>query len=289
MILLRRKHVLLGVDAARGCVSLHSPELRVYVARMHGGQRLDAGILNISPDQAALGSSAILIQLGGTLGIRSGGLERAVDVGAIALMQIQAWNELWDGDFRVLVFEWAKQLPIPPLDIGKLSVCDYAAFEGFATRLEAGELAGEAAAHAVYTVLARLRAAGVAVPAQPLESLYAGVPTGAQAVADALSSTLTKLHSGPQVQDVAALLGLSERQLNRRFKALGLWLPGYSRPEAWRRQLRLMRSTLAASFLTRKDTSLELVASSLGYGSARALLLALDQAGLPPPSVLRRA
>ena len=80
---------------------------------------------------------------------------------------------------------------------------------------------------------------------------------------------------------------MSARQARRRLAAAGQWLPAYSRPEAWRRQLRLIRASLAASFLTRRDASLEQVARSLGYGSARALLLALAQEGLPPPRVLR--
>jgi hypothetical protein len=44
---------------------------------------------------------------------------------------------------------------------------------------------------------------------------------------------------------------------------------------------------LAASFVASEGTTVERVAASLGYGSARALLLAMKQAGLPTPAEIR--
>ncbi len=273
----------------RSLAALHSPDLRVYVASMSGGQRLDTGLLDISPQQATIGSSAVSIQLGGTLGIRAEGGEHPIDEGSLAVMRVQAWNERWEGEFRALVFEWSKpqERPLPRLETGRMGAADREAFNLLATRLEAGELSGELAAHAVHEALERLRALGVAAPQASLRSLYEGTPPGAQQLANAVGQALSQLERGPQTEDLAAVLGLSVRQVNRRLAALGSWMPAYSRPQAWRRQLRIVRSTLAASFLTRKDQPLEQVARSLGYGSARALLLALQQEGLPQPSVLR--
>lgn len=270
---------------------LHSPGLRVYVARMRGGLVLDTGILGISPQHAVLGCSAVLIQLGGTLGVRASGREHPVDEGSVAVMRVQAWNERWEGDFRVLVFEWLKPLeePLPNLDASRIGPSDRQGLSRFATRLEAGELSGELAAHAVFDAIQRLRALGIAVPQPTLQSLHQGTPPGAQALAHALGDVLSGLQLAPQTEELAGALGISVRQVNRRLKSLGEWIPGYSRPQAWRLQLRLIRSTVAASFLTRKDVPLEVVARSLGYASSRALLLALSQEGLPAPNVLRSA
>ena len=291
MLLVRRTHSLLGTDAERVVAALQSPGLRVYVARMRGGLVLDTGILGISPQQAVLGSSAVSIQIEGTLGVRASGREYPVDEGSVAVMRVQAWNERWEGDFRVLVFEWSKPLdqPLPNLDASRIGPSDRQAFSRFANRIEAGELLGELAAHAVVDAIRRLNALGIAVPQPSVESLHQGAPKGAQELAQALGDVLSGLHLAPQTEELAAALGISVRQVNRRLQSLGEWLPSYSRPQAWRRQLTLIRSTVAASFLTRKDVPLEVVARSLGYGSSRALLLALSQAGLPAPNVLRSA
>src|SRR6185437_5910837 len=195
----------------------------------------------------------------------------------------------WEGPFRVLVVEWTdpSAASLPALDKGRPSAADRAALSVFADRLERGELAGEAAAHAVVALLSRLRAAGLPTPLPAARALFAETPPGAQALVSALGGVVSRLDTAPQIGDLAAALGVSARQVTRRLAAAGPWLPTYSRPEAWRRTLRLIRASSAASFLTRRDASLEQVARSLGYGSARALLFALAQEGLPPPRVLR--
>jgi AraC-like DNA-binding protein len=289
VLYLRRTHSLLGTDAGRGLAWLKSPTLRVYVTWMTGGLRFDSGVLGITPAEASIGDRAISIQLGGEMGVRAGGREAPVREGEVAAMHLRSWDERWEGAFRVLVVEWNDPTSRgrADLDGGRMGGADRAAFAAFASRLEGGELRGEGAAPAVLDLLARLRALGLPAPHPEAAELLAGLPEGAQAVADAVGRTLSRLPAGPHIDDIAAQLGMSGRHLRRRLSALGPWLPTLSAPEGWRRHLRIVRATLAASFLTHRDASLEQVARSLGYGSSRALLLALAQERLPPPRVLR--
>ncbi len=289
MLLLRRANALLGTDAERGVASLHAPDLRVYVAWMSGGQRFDSGVLGLSPKDAMLGEGAVCIQLGGELGMRVDGRERPLRDGDLAAFRVRSWDERWEGPFRALMLEWTDPsvTRLPTLDVGRPSASDRAAFAAFAERVERGELEGEAAAHAVTALLARLAAAGVPTPQRTTRDLHGGAPPGAQALAGAIGAAVSRLDAAPQIEDVATALGVSARHVSRRLAAAGPWLPAFSQAQAWRRYLRNFRVRLAVSFLTRRDASLAQVARSLGYGSARALLLALSQEGLPPPRVLR--
>lgn len=293
MLFLRRTHELVGVDAGRSvtrsAVGLHAPGVRAYVARMTGGQRFDAGLLNVEPQRASLGAQALCLVLGGELVVRHADREGTVGEGQLASMDVVQWNERWEGDFTVLVLEWGSAAPGPDarLEVGGLASRDRAALTSFAEALVGGELRGEGAAHAVLALLERLDAAGLSPPKLDARQLFEGAPRGAQRLCDALGATLSRLHASPQLVDLSARLGVSERHVRRMLQSLDEWVPGYAAPSGWRRKLRMLRTHVASSYLTLGGVSQEAVARSVGYGSARAMALAFEQEGLPPPSKFR--
>lgn len=291
MISLRRVHELLGADAGRRVTrtlsGLHAPPLRAYVVDMRGGQRFDAGLVGVSPQQASLGARALSFQLGGELVVRRRAEERTVPEGSCARMDVEAWNERWEGEFRVLVLEWYDEgLPLG-FEAARIGGGERRALAAFADLLLEGRLQGRAAAHALTQLTARLSSAGYPLRVPDARELYEGAPEGAQELATVLGATLSHMPSSPQLVDVATSLQVSERHVRRRLSTLGGWLPGYSQPGAWRRRLRMLRTNLASSFLTVGGVHLEAVARSVGYGSARAMCLAFDQEGLPRPSTFR--
>lgn len=294
VLLVRRTQRVIGSEVERAYAGLQRPGLRVYVVGTRGFA-FDTALLGSamqsahpSPQRGLVGQ--LTIPLLGQMELRGGGKSLAIRTGEIALDPPRGWNERWDpSGFQALVIEWTEEhgSPVPAIETSILGARDRARVSAFVQALTRGELRGAGAAQATSEVLAIFASTGVPLhPADP-RALCAGQPPGAQRFADALGAALSGLDRAPAWVDLEGSMGLSERQLRRVMRAMGGWLAPYSEPSGWRRSLRRSRAIAAAGFLGAKGMTLERIARSLGYGSSRALLLALRQAGLPPPSVLR--
>jgi hypothetical protein len=190
-----------------------------------------------------------------------------------------AWDERWEGRrFACVVWEWdATVAPLleRPSD-ARLTHSDICRVQRVFDALMMGARGPAAAALAV-DAGALAQCFGIDLPNWNERSL-GPTPPGAQALGDLLSDAFCSLDEKPMWTDLEGGAERSERQLRRRLKLLGDWVdvPG----GAYRERLRLLRACGAATLLGAAGVSVEHVARSVGYGSARALALALREQGL---------
>lgn len=103
-------------------------------------------------------------------------------------------------------------------------------------------------------------------------------------IASVLTKALCNLSAGPMWIDLLQKIEISERQARRQITEL-LKIMGIPDSHAsWRSYLNRVKLNHAVSFLNAKDTTVNQIACSLGYGSDRALATALRNAGLGNPS-----
>jgi AraC-like DNA-binding protein len=279
---------LAGGKAFRRVAQVASPGLRVYVVQSRG-LRFDARHIPVQAHGYCLvPRSTLQIVLSGGLLLRRA-QETLLSRGDAALEWHQAWDEQWIGDVRILVLEWTTTdvSPAPStLHQFRLHEQDLEITDALASRLEQGELRGDAARGPVNQLLRRLRVLGI--PAEDLEPLVEPVaPPLAQPISDVLSSMDSSLAKAPSWVDVADRLGWSERQARRRLEDLSGWLgPGRSK---LRERLHFERIRACSMLLTAPDATLDAVAASVGYGSKRAMMRAFEILGGPMPDGIRSA
>lgn len=294
MITLERRVGLLTGGARRETVWLRAEGLTVYVCESDGlvfdAAPLSAftrGVVDQGRDAPRLDHVTMVLE--GAQHVRTQG--RPVDVGAGQLIgdALPAWDERWEGGpYRSLSVEWSSAHgdAMPGRAHGRMSRRLSSAARALAAAMMRRELRGAAGADAVARLLAALRAEGLPLAAPDRRALVA-VPEGAQALADAVSWMQSSLHTQPMWVDVERRLGLSERQLRRHLARLGWWV-GFPHG-SMRRHLVSVRTVGAAALLSARGVKAKDVARSLGYGSERALVTALSNVGLPPPTALGRA
>lgn len=283
MLRLTRHARLLSRDVGRSYVAWQDPHMRIYVVRATG-LRLDSSVLGVL-GPAGPRAGHINIQLDGALLSRRWDLEQTITERSLAVDPRIYWNERWIGPvFRVLVIEWdAEYGPVPSaFSQGIVSTLDHQRLSAIADVLERSREAHLAAA-ALEELDALLAANGVRL--HGLEALRRSVSSERDAVtARWLSALRSALHTQPSWIDAVQSTGRSERQLRRDVAALcerlGLAADGL------RALLVRERVVSAALLLSARGASVTEVARSVGFGTARALGLALERAGLPSASAL---
>lgn len=190
------------------------------------------------------------------------------------------WNERWERDMRALVVQWHPAAHgMPSAGLVHLSPRDLA---------HARELSEHICARSeqdpwplLAAFLERLRALGIGM-ASPRAIDLPAVPTDVVRVEHAMSELLMQLDRGPASVDLARMTGLSERHLRRVFRQHHAWLGSF------RERVRHARLPSAANWLAFSRLPTERIARSLGYGSGRALLRALQDAGYEERDALVR-
>lgn len=278
-----------AVAARSGYAAVLRPGLRGYVVRAEG-VRFDTAVHpgffdRVAPD--APGKLSIV--LSGELVLRStNGAEVLVRPGEFH-MHGQGWSERWEGStFRVVVLEWHETFGGKgSFSRGSFSAADRARLEGLADRLELGLESGAEAAEWAARLAAILRAAGAPLEPMTPRDLDHDMPAGIVPVARAVTTALRDVRQRPSWVDVEEALGKDARSLRRDAARFAPWLAPLGFPREWRRTTRKLRMVGALRFLGAARATLEDVASATGYGSARALILALHQEGFPTPGTIR--
>ena len=284
---------LLGTDHQRFLGGIRRPGLRAYAIDQRGlsydsRAHFPLGESSFSASRFMRASAQLTIVLDGAFCVRRGGIEREVAAGWALPDAVRVFDERWMGErFRALVIEWDERNG-DALELGTPfapSAQDRARFSAFADMLLAGGARGGEAAHAMQGLQRALAAMGL--PLRGFDSQFIGHPSPAQALLDGLSRSWTSFDMQPMWSDLSAWCGRSERQLRRDTdQLLRCWdTPGI---DTLRARNRRFRTDLAISLLSAKNATVEQVASSVGYGSARALVTAFSQLGMATPSEIRQ-
>jgi len=275
---------LLGTASTRESVSWSSERLRVYVLT---AVQLQVDSRAISKMAGLFGPrhAQVTLQLEGELITRRHANEATIASGMIGVEPSLVWDERWQGTrFRTLVVEWSDELGGMPtgFDAARLSPSDRAEVADIADAVQYG---AEPLAHrAISRLCLLLRSLGVPVETRDELSL---VPDhrAIQTMADRLSAMRSNLHQQPMWVDAVQTAARSERQLRRDLSRalIAAGVPGRGLREL------LLRERLVAAIilLGAPEGRVDQVAASCGYGSSRALGLALEQAGLATASEIR--
>jgi transcriptional regulator GlxA family with amidase domain len=101
-----------------------------------------------------------------------------------------------------------------------------------------------------------------------------------------LNQLLTRPADAPRWVDLENGLGLSSRTIRRHIKSHVDW---FGRVNDFKAQIQYWRLTTASMLLSTRQNRVVEVARLMGYGTARALLRAMDDYALPPPRTIRSA
>jgi AraC-like DNA-binding protein len=286
VLFLRRSNVFEpGVE--RGVARLTRPGLEVYCCWSEG-VIFDTRAVGRAPRFVSADTHSFSVQLEGEILVRRDERETTVATNATIAEPNGPWDERWLGRrFFTLVVEWDPRYGGPvDRQIGSLSPADIDRCRTLANRLrtegDAPDLVTE-----VVALISTLRAAGL--PLHPVSStaLTRDVPPRAREVAATFGAVLSNIHRGPAWIDLESSLGVDDRTVRRLLDRDPEWYPLGLGRVGFRRALRRERLNLAAAFLTAREATIERVARACGYGSARALLLALHQERRPPPAEVR--
>jgi hypothetical protein len=283
MISMFRAAQLRSTNAGRWYSAWASSAARVYVVRA-SGLRFDSEALGHSPTLPKR-AAHLAIPLEGGLLYRRSRREVSIDAGSLVIEPGVPWNERWiSPSFRVLVIDWNTQVgpSVQHLSVSRLSVRDRVRLSSIADAIEQG--VGCEPMCAVFAELdALLRSLGVELDS--LAGMMRDRPSSRdEQTAAMLSHLRSRLWEQPAWIDGVNLAGRSERQLRRDVRAL---LAGLAMDvNGLRTLLATERVLSAASLLSSKGARVHDVARSVGFGTSRALALALDRAGLPTATAL---
>lgn len=271
----RRVNQLLGTAIERRTDSWRALSLRAYVVSTRGAP-FDGRIspIGLGGRGAAPRLSYVTIPLEGEYVSLRGAGGAIVGPSEALVEDCFTWEERWESGMRALVIEWDAAHGAGPSGRVRLSPADFAHARALAHRICA-PLGDEDAWRVLVPFLDRLRAMGVGITATAEISLP-DVPTEVVRVERSLSEMLVRLERGPAGVDLSLATGLSERHLRRLFVEHAAWLGRF------RERIRHARLPSAANWLAARLPT-ERIATSLGYGSARALVRALDDAGYRHP------
>ncbi len=280
----QRRVALPDALAVRGYVGLHRPGFRIYVIETRG-LVMDSRVL--SDDHAATCRTStqtahICVPLIGDYVVRRD-RERLIAPGEALVEPSVSFDERWSGRrFLAFCVEWGPAFGASPteVEIGHIGSTDLARIRTFSEAL----IRGVVQADALHEVLELLISHGILQPGVRTKILEPA-PPGAHELAAAVSESFCRLDTHPDLSDLQRRFGFGPRTLHRMFDSAGEW--SALAPHGWRRRLRVLRTKLAPSLSTARGATVEGVARALGYRSARALLLALRQDSVPPPSTVR--
>jgi len=293
MLYFKQKATLLGTSRSRQYALLIDPGLRIYACH-HAGLGYDSRAFgSFLPKFGAQSRlrrpiGQAVFPLRGEFNVHTAGAWKSWSRGATFIDGLPCSQERWDGqEFCLLVVEWtaAGGEAFSRVQDSRISPQDTRRLESFARQLLAGQLQGPPAQEAASGLIAQLRTLGV--PLRSPEPRLPGPPLRAQEIAHALSEAHCTLERQPMWVDFVSRMGLSERHLRREFHGLFRWMRMDSQ-DVWRSPLRVIRAKFAISLLGSAEATAEAVARSLGYGSSRALGLALDQLGMPSAAEIQR-
>lgn len=266
----------------REYAALGRPGLRIYAVSLQGAsfETRALGPIVARSGPAARGfCNHLTVVLDGALILRRGA-EHEVPSRSLVAESGTPWDERWEGRrFACVVWEWSEAFgpPVAAPSDARLNGVDAGRVERLFEALAGGGARGAAGAALAVEAGALARSFGVDLPPWR-EELLAETPPGAQALADLLNGSFSALDRKPMWVDLEGGAELSERHLRRRLRALGDWL---DIPHGgFRERLRVLRATAATTLLGAPGATLEHVAASVGYSSARALALALREEGL---------
>jgi AraC-like DNA-binding protein len=277
----RRVSRVLGTAIQRRTDGWRSISLRAYVVSA-GGMAFDGRVspLGLFGPGAEREHSYITIPLEGEFISLRGSSAGVIVRPSVALIENSiTWEERWERELRALVIQWSSEHGQPVAGELQLAPADLEHARVLADRICSP--CDEDPWPLLVPFLERLRALGVGlVSAEQID--LPDAPPEVVRIERAMSALLMELERAPGSVDLSSLTGLSERHLRRLFEQHQLWLG------AFRERVRHARLPSAANWLAFSDLSTERVARSLGYGSARALVRALDDAGYGGREEIRR-
>lgn len=281
---LLREARLVGTTSERRSVSWVDRGIRVYLLEARE-LTVDSRVLKLLvPSAYERRVPLITFQLAGALtNLRDRGESEMPD-GYFEIEPNVEWAEIWHGRrFRVLAMEWSADWGAVPVrhTLARMDPSMSAAVHKLADAIL--QRSRREVVESLEVLYSRLRAFGLDLDRWSKNRL--SIPTPKHVgVARVLNELRTNLPGQVGWLDGSTVTGRSERQLRRDmidfYHSLGIV------PESLRG--RLLRDRLAAAvlLLSAKEPSVERVALSVGYGSSRALALALRAAGLPSPSAI---
>jgi len=275
------------LDASHVAVELRTPDVRVAV---HRGRNVvsDYRLLALAaPFLEFHGRIALTLVLEGGARFEEGGRRAFLEPGDLVLDALSGTEAHGGVTSEVLVLEWNPVFGGAPeagrFELARLGPRDHERIAALARTFDR-----DASVDTMVTLLDIVRSVGV-----PLERLTRGdVEHGAaqpeqQALADAVTTSLSHLEGLPAIEEVSDALGLPQRTVNRRLRAMAdeynlSWTH-------WRSALHQTRVLTAIRLLAAPGATTELVARLSGFRSPTGLCHAFAEAGLPSPGVLARS
>ncbi len=270
----------LADDTARRFYCLREPGYRVYAMELDG-LTYDASVLGNAKGTAGFLHELTVCLDGEWIDRRLG--TRSLHSGdVLQAHRSPTLTDRWEPGLRLLTFEWEDltgSASAATVDVGRVAPRTVERCWTFVQRLAHEEDAGPLERELV-DLTAALRAEGYAVPSPRLLP----TPSRVREIAAFLNRALSGLHAMPTLVDFTA--ARSERQLRRDFEQLTSWLGLIE--GSWRTTLHTVRLQYASALVTARQARVADVAAALGYRSDRALIQAMQRAGLPSPSEIRR-
>ena len=279
---LLRETRLIGCTADRRSFAWVDRGIRVYLLETHGLTVDSRWLKQLVSAPHARRAPQVTFQLAGAITNLRYSTESELLDGFFEIEPSLEWAEIWSGrSFRALVLEWNADWGSLPasLSLSKMDPSMFAAAQAVALAIL--QRNRREVVESLAVLYSRLRAFGLDLAPWSANRLTIPDPKHL-GVTRVLNELRTNLAGQAGWLDGATVGGKSERQLRRDLNDFYRSLDHV--PESFRRRLLNDRLSAAVSLLSSKEPSIERVARSVGYGSSRALSLALRSAGLPPPS-----
>lgn len=273
---------LLGSTAERRVVAWLERGIRVYLIEARDlacDSRFLRQLVPV-PDGRRVGQ--VTFQLSGALTTLRDRRESEISDGYFGVEPSMEWSELWHGrEFRALALEWSADWGTMPdrFSLAKMDPGTASAAHSVAEAITSRSR--RAVVESLEILYSRLRAFGLDLDMWSKNRLNAPNPKHVE-VARVLNDLRSSLPTQAGWSDGSTATGRSERQLRRDmndfYRSLNIV------PPSLKKLLLRERLLSAVMLLSANEPSIERTARSVGYGTSRALALALRTAGLPPAS-----
>lgn len=277
------------LGAFHRAVDLRTPSMRLQVSEGRNVTSDFALVEKAAPFIARLAPrprGELSLVLRGRGRFEEGCHRRFLEVGDAAVSQVvRGGTEAHSGEAsRVLIVEWeaAAGGPSPEaFTVERFGSRDVARLDEAASALRA-----EHSAAAVREIFDVLRSFGFAFESSAVRDLEGPEEPRDRAVREAWNGRLSSLDAHPAIEDVAAAVGSSVRQVNR---VMGIVARRFALPWShWRGALHHQRLVNALRLISAPGATTELVARITGFRSPSALCHSLAKGGLPSPGALAR-